>query len=83
MPRIISTYATESHLSGAIFDIFCRARTAPNMAPKATVIAQQYEQRDYDEEYWAEYEAELQREIEEKIAMMDKTEDKEAGGEER
>ena len=40
VPRIISTYATESHLSGAIFDIFCRARTAPNMAPKATVIAE-------------------------------------------
>ena len=83
MPRIISTYATESHLSGAIFDIFCRARIAPNMAPKATVIAQQYEQREYDEAYWAEYEAELQREIEEKIALMELEKNKEAGGEEK
>ena len=51
--------------------------------PKATVIAQQYGQRDYDEAYWAEYEAELQREIEEKIAKMDQTEEKEAGGEKK
>ena len=51
--------------------------------PKATVIAQQYGQRDYDEEYWAEYEAELQREIEEKIELMELEKNKETGGEKR
>ena len=49
--------------------------------PKATVIAQQYEQREYDEAYWAEYEARQQREIEEKIALMELEKNKEAGGE--
>ena len=49
--------------------------------PKATVIAQQYEQREYDEAYWAEYEAREQREIEEKIALMELEKNKEAGGE--
>ena len=48
---------------------------------KATVIAQQYEQREYDEAYWAEYEAREQREIEEKIALMELEKNKEAGGE--
>ena len=45
------------------------------------MIAQQYEQREYDEAYWAEYEARQQREIEEKIALMELEKNKEAGGE--